>query len=392
MKSVCEVNLSTIPAELQLILNLLEDNYLLFEERISDREINWDIFIKLSYHHRLYPALYNKLAQTNIPWIPKNVLQKLKTSYEKNTFHMLFLSREMETINHALQANKIQTLFLKGPILAKDLYGDLSSRTCGDLDILTSIHDLQAVEEILVELGYQKDEYIKTLLGDWKWRHHHFTYFHNTHGTKVEIHWRLNPAPSNEPSFSQLWSRKREYVLKEKPIYYLGEEDLFYFLVTHGARHGWSRLRWLMDIHQILKKDLDWMAIKQLLQECQSEKVAGQSLILSHSLFQTTITSDVRGLTTKKESMKLAQNAVFYFENMVNLHSEPVPIEISKYHARHLFSLMSLQQKIVHLLSILHPFYTDAEILPLPRKLHFLYFPLRPFLLLWKRKNRHVLS
>ncbi|MGG7620207.1 nucleotidyltransferase domain-containing protein [Bacillus coreaensis] len=388
MKSECVINLSNIPAELKLILDILEDNNPL----IKDKQINWDLFLKQSHHHRLYPALYKKLIQANIQSIPGNVLQKLKISYEKNTFHMLFLSREMEMINHALQKCGIKILFLKGPILARDLYGDLSSRTCGDLDILTSMVNLQAVENTLVSLGYEKDDYIKSLLGDWKWRHHHFTYFHKTHRTKVEIHWRLNPAPSNEPSFADLWSRKRECVLKDNPIYYLGEEDLFYFLVTHGARHGWSRLRWLMDIHQILKKDLDWKNVILLLQECQSEKVAGQSLVLSDSLFQTTIPSDLRDLITKSESKKLAQDAVFYLENMVNLHNDPVPIEISKYHARHLFSQMSLQQKIVHLFSILHPFYTDAEILPLPKKLHFLYFPLRPFLLLWKRKSRHVLS
>lgn len=390
MKSLSEVNLSTIPAELQLILNLLNEDHPRLEDQLTD--IDWNLFIKLSYHHRLYPALYKKLTQVTNQFVPEEVLQNLKISYEKNTFRMLFLSREMEIINQALQTNGIQSLFLKGPILANDLYGDVSSRTCGDLDILTSISDLQEVENILDKLGYVKDEYIKSLLGDWKWRHHHFTYFHKTHGTKVEIHWRLNPAPSNEPSFSELWSRKREYVIKEAPIYYLGEVDLFYFLVTHGARHGWSRLRWLMDIHQILKKDLDWKSINRLLKECQSDKVAGQSIILSHSLFQTIIPSKLTNLTMQSESKRLAQDAVFYLETMINLHNDPVPTEVSKFHARHLFRQMSFQQKILHVLSILHPFYTDAEMLPLPKKLHFLYFPLRPFLLLRKRKRRHVLS
>ena len=32
----------------------------------------------------------------------------------------------------------------------------------------------------------------------------------------------------------------------------------FYFLITHGARHGWSRLRWLMDIDKMLNGKLDW--------------------------------------------------------------------------------------------------------------------------------------
>ncbi len=393
MRSLSDLNLSAIPTELKIILELLKeaDSHVL-NTKFTNVDINWNLFLQLAYHHRLYPLIYKRLVHTNNQWVPQTVLKKLKSSYEKNTFNMLFLSREMETLNNVLQENGIPTLFLKGPILAKDLYGDLSNRTCGDLDLLTSIDELQKVDKVLVNLGYKKDEYIRSLLGDWKWRHHHFTYFHSTHGTKIEIHWRLNPAPSNEPSFKDLWDRKRKYVIKENPLYYLSMEDLFYFLVTHGARHGWSRLRWLMDIHQILEKDLDWKVVNHLLKKCQSEKVAGQSLILSQSLFHSKLPMDLKNLTTKRNSQLLAKDAVFYFEKLVNLHSKSVPIEISKYHAKHLYSLMSVQQKIVHILSLLHPFYTDAEILPLPKRLHFLYFLLRPILLLWKRKNRHVLS
>ena len=45
------------------------------------------------------------------------------------------------------------------------------------------------------------------------------------------------------------------------------------------------------------------------------------------------------GFTTfNPHSIKLAQQAVFYFENMVNLHTDPVPEYITKYHQRYLFS------------------------------------------------------
>lgn len=393
MGNLYELSLSTLPIELKLILELLKETDVeISNNRFKNIEIDWDQFLQHAYHHRLFPILYKKLNHAKKYWIPSSVIHQLKSSYEKNTFHMLFLFGEMETINQILQSNGIRSLFLKGPILAKDLYDEISNRTCGDLDLLIPFKDLKIVDHILTDLGYQKDEYIKSLLGDWKWRHHHFTYFHSKKGTKVEIHWRLNPSPSNEPTFEDLWNQRRMFILKDKPIHYLGEEDLFLFLVTHGARHGWSRLRWLMDIHMILNKELDWNKINRKIQILQVSKLVGQSLILSNSLFNTKIPIYVKGLTTKKQSKRLAQDAVFYLERMVNLHHEPVPIEVSKFHARHLFSLMSRRQKILHLLSILHPFYTDAEMLPLPKQLHFLYFPLRPFLLLWKRKNKHVLS
>ena len=49
----------------------------------------------------------------------------------------------------------------------------------------------------------------------------------------------------------------------------LGKEDLFLFLVSHGARHGWSRLRWLVDIKKIVKQELNWNEIHKLMRKYQ---------------------------------------------------------------------------------------------------------------------------
>ena len=59
---------------------------------------------------------------------------------------------------------------------------------------------------------------------------------------------------------------------------------------------------------------------------------------------------------------------------MINLHTEPVPEEVFIYHSRHLFSLMSNQQKILYIMSQLYPYPIDAKTLPLPKFLHFYIF------------------
>lgn len=89
---------------------------------------------------------------------------------------------------------------------------------------------------------------------------------------------------------------------------------------------------------------------------------------------------------------KLAQAAIFYLEKMVNLHNEPVPDDISKYHKRHLFFLMSWKQRFFFIMSFLYPYPEDAQTLPLPNCLHFLYFLLRPFLWVWRKTKYHALS
>jgi Uncharacterised nucleotidyltransferase len=380
------LDFNSVPKELIVLVNILKEN-----KNEIPGEVDWNLFLDLAFHHRLYPLIYSQLKRKGLKWIPQYVIHALEKQYKQNTFRMLHFSAEMQNISQLFSGNQIRLLMLKGPVLALDFYDDLSLRTCGDLDVLVHIKDLGKVDQLLSRQGYTKDDYIQTILGDWKWRHHHVTYFHSEKQIKLEIHWRLNPGPGKEPDFEQLWERRRISSLTNIPVYYLGREDLFYFLVSHGARHGWSRLRWLTDIDGMLKQEIDWQKEKKLLNKYHSPDLAGQALILASQLLQSELTDECESLILRRRSKKLAHEAIFYFEKMVNLHTDPVPVEISAYHKRHLFALMSGKQKMKFLLSTFFPYPEDAETLPLPKQFHFLYFPLRPFLCIWRIWKRQRL-
>ncbi|WP_338789130.1 nucleotidyltransferase family protein [Metabacillus sp. FJAT-53654] len=388
------LDLANVPRELRLILELLKrNNHEFIEANKSElfADIDWNLFIEQAKHHRVYPVLHSTFKGISENLIPSFVIQKLSLDYKRNTFNMLQLSAEMEQISKIFTEDKIRLLFLKGPVIAHDLYGDISLRTSSDLDFLIPIEEIENAEAILVKLGYEKDDYIKTVLNDWKWRHHHVTYFHPQKRMKLEIHWRLNPGPGAEPSFEELWKRKRRSKLTTYPVYLLGKEDLFLFLVSHGARHGWSRLRWLLDIHQLTEQDIDWGTTNKLLKTYHFHNVGAQALVLTTELLNSKISNALKPLLENKRSWGLAQEAIFYLERMVNLHTDPIPEDVSRYHTRHLISLMSARQKLLFVLSFLHPYPEDAEALPLPKQLHFLYFPLRLFIWAWRRTRKHAL-
>ncbi|WML45834.1 nucleotidyltransferase family protein [Neobacillus sp. PS3-40] len=387
--------LEQLPHELRLLLFFLKteiDDDTISINKGLFKSINWGIFLELAKHHRVYPIIYKKVKKINEPSIPPFVLQSLHQEYQKNIFRMLSLSGEMETISKIFADKKIHTLFLKGPVLATDLYGDLSLRTSADLDILIPIKNLNQAEEILLNDGYIKDDYILTVLNDWKWRHHHITFYHPLRKIKVEIHWRLNPGPAREPRFSELWDRKRVSSLTSYPVYILGLEDLFLFLITHGARHGWSRLRWLVDIDQMVKKKIDWEKIIRLLRKNHYLHLGGQSLFLASNLLNTKMPMEMTKISHGNRTKRLAIDALFYIKQMVNLHSYPIPDEVSIYHKRHLISLMSNQQKTIFVLSYLFPYPKDTEFFPLPKILHFLYFPLRPLLVIGRKIRRRAIT
>ncbi|MDD9266534.1 nucleotidyltransferase family protein [Paenibacillus sp. GCM10023248] len=372
--------------ELNLLLSVIRNEH----EKIN--EVEWDTFLQLARHHRVYPILYTRLRNFEHGQIPLEVMNELKKEYKRNTLDMLRLSAIMEGLFKMLSSSSIRAIVLKGPVLAADLYGDISLRTSRDLDVLIPIQDVEQVEELLEAHGYVKKEEYKTILNDWKWRHHHATFTHNELGVTLEIHWRLGPGPGKEPNFDDLWERKRISTITSNPVYYLGREDLFLFLAAHGARHGWSRLRWLADMDRIILQELDFALLYRLLKKYDKLHIGAQALILAKGIFHTPLTTELRSLTAAKRANRLAYDALFYIRQMINLHTPPLPEYVSMYHKRHLFSLMSTQQKVLFVLSFLYPYPEDAETLALPKQLQFLYFPLRPFLWLWRKTRKHNLS
>ena len=390
-----DLDVANVPKELLFLLEIINRDHVEdIEAYIKEKAdtIDWDLFLELALHHRIYPLLSTKLKMVDEDLIPSHIVQDMNQMYKRNTFHMLYLAGVMEDVCRVFTENRINLLVLKGPTLAVDLYGDVSLRTSSDLDMLIPIQELERAEKLLLKLGYEKDDYIQTVLNDWKWRHHHVTYFHPEKKVKIEIHWRLNPGPAKEPNFNELWNRRRKSSLTNYPVYILGSEDLFLFLVTHGARHGWSRLRWLIDIHQITKQKLNWSVIRILLKKYHYLPIGGQALILTTKLLKTPLVEEMRPLISGKIVNTLAQQAIFYLEEMINLHTDPVPENVAKYHKRHLFSLMTNKQKFFFIMSFLYPYPEDAEVFPLPKSLHFLYFPLRPFLWVWRKTKKLALS
>jgi hypothetical protein len=372
--------LEGVSKEFVFILNIIDGK----ESLVIPKDMDWTLFISLVRHHRLFSYIFIKL-KTMDRLVPDHVLITLESLYKQSTYRMLHLTGEMLLFHKLFEKETIPLIILKGPVLAQNLYGDISLRTSSDLDVLIPLCKLKQAEEILKDHGYVKDEYIKSVLNDWKWRHHHVTYIHPEKGVKVEIHWRLNPGPSKEPSFTELWNRKGLCSITDHSVYILGKEDLFFFLVTHGARHAWSRLRWLLDIHLLLKQQLDYNAIQKLFRDNHFHPILLQSLHLCKQLLNSPLSSEFEKISSKERGIQLAKSTAFYFSQMVNLHSEPVPKSISNYHKKYSISIMSWQQKCLYSISLLHPNPDDAEILPLPSWLHILYFPLKP--LLWLRRK-----
>ncbi|MFD0047954.1 nucleotidyltransferase family protein [Actinomycetes bacterium NPDC127524] len=372
------------PNELKLLLKILaiekeeENDYF---SNYSFKEIDWKLFLQLVIHHRVYPIIYSKVKMFDEKIVPQFVIQTLYKEYQKNTYGMLALCREMEHISNLFTENHIPNLFLKGPVIAADIYGDISLRTSKDLDILIPINTFKKAEKLLLSSGFKKmsGPYI---LSEWKWRTHHILYFHPERNIQLEIHWRLQPLPLSEPSFNELWERKRVSTITSYPVHFLGKEDLFLFLISHGSRHAWFRLRWLLDIDKMVKKGVSLNEANILLKNYKNLHLVGQALILTSQLFKTPINEEMQLVIENSRSKELAHKALIIIKDMLPLEK----IMSTNYYKRYRLSLKSKSlQKIYSIIVLFYPSTADAMTLRLPKPLHFLYFPLRPFL--WVYRN-----
>ncbi|MGY3313451.1 hypothetical protein ACV242_001947 [Peribacillus simplex] len=403
MRGINDIDLSIMPKELMLLLQII--NIKKGKEPINNKyfiDIDWELFLELARHHRIYPIVYSKIKMLDEKLVPLYVIRTLYREYKENTFNMLQLSGEMERVSKLFTENNIRLLFLKGPAIAAEIYGDISLRTSKDLDILISITDLNVAEELLLNCGYEKEE-IEPGSTLSKWRSYHVSYYHSQKKIQIEIHWRLFRAPAKEPSFNELWKRKRVSSLTSYPVYFFGKEDLFFYLVTHGAKHGWFRLRWLADIDQIIRKKNITKGNFSLFKKYQRHYLLGQALILTSQLFETPIHEEILPLTNEKRSKKLAKLAIFYivekgYFNINQLAKETMEnhyklnpfskksILMKSYFLKlYEYSVRTNIQKLFYIIGLLNPSSADLKVLKLPKLLYFLYFPLRPFLIFWRK-------
>jgi len=376
--------------ELSLLLRLLAaegepDRRPLTKEEAG--ETDWRLFLELAVHHRVVACLYPML--NGCREVPAFVMQAVKREHQKNVIRMLGLSGEMERLCRCFAERGIRVLQLKGPGLAFDLFGDLSLRSSKDLDLLVDIRDLQAAEQLLREMGYSIEGTVYTLLNGWKWRNYHRPFLNPDNRVHVEIHWRLGPGPSREPDFDELWERKRTGAVAGCPVFYLGKEDLFYFLVAHGARHAWFRLQWLRDIDRMARQSMNGKIIGLHLSRYQALHIGAQALLLCSELLGTPLDESMRAIAAHRRGPELAAEAMKYIDRMLDLHGDLPPGDAHAF-KRYLYRIKSGRQKLLYLLSALYPHPLDARTLPLPGLARFLYFPLKPFLWMWRKTRRNA--
>lgn len=342
-------------------------------KELLGRPLDWNRVVARALQHQIYPSPYRNLREYGDSKVPKETQRLLEAHYRTNAFRNTLLAEEMAGILLSLQKAGVAALPLKGLPLAERIYGDRSFRACADIDILVPRPELTAAYDLLAARGYAA-QYSRDFLSDRITRN---TYeFPMIRATRmmvypVELHCGLLWEMSAETgSASEVWKTVEACEFHGSPAFRMSHEWEFLFLVIHAARHRWGCLKWLVDIHELCKREeFDWTKVRNLAVQMGWERVVEQTLIICRGLLGT---SAPPAFDVQEDSPADLQNLHRYF----TAPEIPTPMQNT-------LLCMSLVRSPVAKIRfffrrLLVPTPRDAALCRLPVSLNFLYYLLRP--------------
>ena len=230
--------------------------------------ISADKLISLAIRHRVEPLLYHNLKLHAAGVFPDDILDALAVRARRNTVKSLHALRINVQLARMLRAHGIRYLPLKGATIAQRYYGSISLRHSNDIDFWVPARSVEAVRALLVEQGCRPyDEYNLQKIEERGERHrkflrehfHHDVWIHSG-GEHLELHWRITSNARGlllEPV--DLLASGEPIDVASDSMTTMGPVPLLLYLCDHGAHHGWFRLKWLMDLPQVLEsREWDW--------------------------------------------------------------------------------------------------------------------------------------
>ncbi len=200
------------------------------------------------------------------------------------------LSRTGELIRILGRFNEesLRVIPYKGPTLADLAYGDLGLREFGDLDLLIERESFQIAHCVMLEDGYEPE--IELEAGQWRSfmaTTNVLAYWHPGKEISVELHWELSPGYLPFPiDFTTLYGRREPSYPGGREVMTMSGEDLLLYLCLHGAKHGWERLSWIIDVGGVISRhaDLDWERIISDVRGSGCDRTFGLGLALAREV------------------------------------------------------------------------------------------------------------
>jgi hypothetical protein len=347
---------------------------------LAEKDIEWTYLVRTALAHGVMPLLHRSLHATCPNAVPKAILKQLREHFYANAGRNLFLAKELLKLLHLLEAHEIPAIPYKGPVLAASVYGNLLLRQFGDLDILVRERDYERAQHLLIAQEYR-------LMKEAEWES---TFLNRSERVAVDLHKGLTPREFPCPlNFEYLSRRLRRIILAGTEVPSLSPEDTLLMLaiqITKDAGTPYFQLAKICDIAELLRVYPHLHSAKTLKQakSLGGERMLLFSLRLTSNLLGTELPQDIICKMPFHPSIdKLADYArqQLFDRDDRTVRNQPTADQfrwlirerlrdkIYPYYLRYLHDVI---------INVIIPCELDRRLLPLPGRLSFLYYLIRP--------------
>lgn len=229
---------------------------------VMQAPVDWQRLLALGERHRVQPLLATQLLHKNTAAdLPDPVSRALVTAKQQNLEHILRMTAALERLEPLLAQADIDYRVLKGLPLAACAYHNVVDRHAGDIDLLLmdpaaldAVHALLAANGYRVHLAHAQYRgglrtlYLRTRKEN--------VYATPDSGLKLEIHWPSAAVPAFPAALLDACRGEAAGTVDCLGRRYLqpDSEALTDYLIWHGARTQWFRLKWLVDVYLLLRQ------------------------------------------------------------------------------------------------------------------------------------------
>ena len=358
----------------------------------DNESLNWDYIIATSELNGVIPLVSKSLNLFDKDLVPVDVAETFSELNRESAVSNLIKLTELLNINKKFKESGIDSLVLKGAGLGSDVYGDISLRPFGDLDILIREEKLISAVNILTDCGYEhifvytdkQAAIYKQSAFYLKDQELHYSFYNPIKKIYLELHWALMPI---NYSFSQdveeIFENAVSVSAGQGEIFVPCIEDLIIYLSLHGSKHYWSRLIWVFDIAVFIKekKNVNWELVIAKSEELNCKRMLLLSVYLANNLFSCDIPKILLNYLKADNSVSvMGEIVISNFKK--GLSYEEIEAENKTFFLR---SMDSNIDKLLFVSKIIFkPTIYELEAVSLPNKLSFLYYLIRPLRLLKK--------
>jgi hypothetical protein len=252
----------------------------------AQKEIDWVQFVRLALRHDTLPLTYRNLSRICPDLVPSGVLEPLRARYDAGAAESRLLAEELVGILGVLDSQGIPAVTYKGPALAVRLYGDLSLRGFGDLDVVICEQDALRARCLLIDRGYAPERVETGELNQFLRENHEMLLYRGDGKVRLDLHWRCVSRSACLAGDPERFLQHLETVsIVGEEVRSLRMETYLLVLSMHAAKHQWVQLKLICDIAEIVAvPDLNWNYVLHEADDLGLKRALGTSLLLAQGL------------------------------------------------------------------------------------------------------------